>query len=77
MGYYEIEKINSDRLNRKCLVVIKERISEGIRGGGAIPECETAIEYLEKVESQFTGSSKAYTSSLIKSSFLRSTLVAV
>jgi molybdopterin converting factor small subunit len=47
-----------------CLMVIKERISEGIRG--AIPECETVVEYLEKVECQFTGSSKAYASSLIK-----------
>jgi molybdopterin converting factor small subunit len=45
-------------------MVIKERISEGI--WGAIPDCETAVEYLEKVESQFTGSSKAYVSSLIK-----------
>jgi molybdopterin converting factor small subunit len=45
-------------------LVIKERISEGIRG--AIPDCKTAVEYLEKVESQFTGSSKAYASSLIK-----------
>jgi hypothetical protein len=45
-------------------MVIKEWISEGIRG--AILECETAVEYLEKVESQFTGFSKAYTSSLIK-----------
>jgi molybdopterin converting factor small subunit len=42
----------------------KERISEGIQG--AIPEYETNVEYLEKVESQFTGSSKAYASSLIK-----------
>jgi hypothetical protein len=64
MSCYEIEKINWERSNRKCLMVIKERISEGIRG--AIPECETAVEYLEKVESQFTGSSKAYASSLIK-----------
>jgi hypothetical protein len=47
-----------------CLMVIKERISEGIRG--TIPECETTMEYLEKVESQFTGSSKAYASSLTK-----------
>jgi hypothetical protein len=46
-------------------MVIKERISEGI--WGAILECETVVEYLEKVESQFTGSSKAYASSLIKS----------
>jgi hypothetical protein len=64
MSCYEIEKINWERLNRKCLMVIKERISEGIRG--AILECETAVEYLEKVESQFTGSLKAYASSLIK-----------
>jgi hypothetical protein len=64
MSCYEIEKINWERSNRKCLMVIKERISEGIQG--AIPECETAVEYLEKVETQFTGSSKAYASSLIK-----------
>jgi hypothetical protein len=64
MSCYEIKKINWERLNRKCLMVIKERISEGIRG--AILECETAVEYLEKVESQFTGSLKAYASSLIK-----------
>jgi hypothetical protein len=41
---YEIDKINWERSNRKCLMVIKERISKGIRG--AIPECETAVEYL-------------------------------
>jgi hypothetical protein len=46
-------------------MVIKERVLEGIQGGG-IPECETVVEYLEKVESQFTDSSKAYASSLIK-----------
>jgi molybdopterin converting factor small subunit len=64
MSCYEIDKINWERSNRKCLMVIKERISEGIRG--AILECETVVEYLEKVESQFTGSLKAYVSSLIK-----------
>jgi hypothetical protein len=64
MSCYEIDKINGERSNHMCLMVIKERISEGIRG--AIPDCETAVEYLEKVESQFTGSSKAYASSLIK-----------
>jgi hypothetical protein len=64
MSCYEIDNINWVRSNRKCLMVIKERISEGIRG--VIPECETAVEYLEKVKSQFTGSSKAYVSSLIK-----------
>jgi hypothetical protein len=64
MSCYEIEKINWEMSNRKCLMVIKERISEGIRG--AIPECETVVEYLKKVKSQFTGSSKAYASSFIK-----------
>jgi hypothetical protein len=49
MSCYEIKKINCERLNRKCLMVIKERISECIRG--AIPECETVVEYLDKVES--------------------------
>jgi hypothetical protein len=43
---------------------IKERISKGIRR--AILKCKTAVEYLKKVESQFTGSSKAYASSFIK-----------
>jgi hypothetical protein len=45
-------------------MVIKERFSEGIRR--AIRECETIMEYLDKVESQFTDYSKAYASSLIK-----------
>jgi hypothetical protein len=45
-------------------MVIKEKISESIRG--AIPNCATAVEYLEKLESQFTGSSKAYVSTLVK-----------
>jgi hypothetical protein len=35
-------------------------------GGGAIPEGETIVEYLEKVESRITGSSKANVSTLIK-----------
>jgi hypothetical protein len=64
MSCYEIDKINWERSNRKCLMVIKERISEGIQR--AIPDCETVVEYLKKAESQFTGSSKAYASSLIK-----------
>jgi hypothetical protein len=45
-------------------MVIKSSILEAIRG--AIPECDTASEYLKKVESQFTGSSKAYASTLIR-----------
>ena len=45
-------------------MVAKSTISDAIRG--SIPDCDTAIEYLKKVESQFTGSSKAYASTLIK-----------
>jgi hypothetical protein len=33
---------------------------------GAIPDCATAVEYLEKVDIQFIGSSKVYVSTLIK-----------
>ena len=33
---------------------------------GSIPEYTTATEYLKKVESQFTGSLKAYASTLVK-----------
>jgi molybdopterin converting factor small subunit len=64
MECYQIDNINWKRSNCKCLMVIKERISTPI--WGAIPECETTVEYLEKMESQFTGSSKAYVSTLIK-----------
>ena len=45
-------------------MVIKKSISEGIRG--AIPDCATTTEYLEKVKNHFTGSTKAYASTLIE-----------
>jgi hypothetical protein len=45
-------------------MVIKGSIENPIRD--SIPECTTTTEYLKKVESQFTGSSKAYASTLIK-----------
>ena len=61
---YEIDRIRWERSNRKCLMIIRNSITEAIRG--AVPECETAKAYLKKVESQFTGSTKAYASTLIK-----------
>ncbi|RLN35268.1 uncharacterized protein C2845_PM03G23520 [Panicum miliaceum] len=61
---YDLDKAKWDQSNRKCLMVIKSSIVEAIRG--AIPESTTAIDYLRKVESQFTSSSKAYASTLIK-----------
>jgi hypothetical protein len=48
-------------------MVAKATISDAIRG--SIPDYDTATEYLKKVESQFTGSSKAYASTLIKKLF--------
>jgi hypothetical protein len=44
--------------------VAKSTIADPIRG--SIPDCDTTTEYLEKVKNQFTGSSKATTSTLIK-----------
>jgi hypothetical protein len=61
---YDLERAKWDASNRKCLMVIKSSIKEAIRGG--IPNCETAKEYLKKVESQFTSSSKMYASIIIK-----------
>jgi hypothetical protein len=61
---YDLERAKWDAFNRKCFMVIKSSIKEAIRG--RIPDCETAKEYLKKVESQFTGSSKTYASTIIK-----------
>ena len=48
-------------------MVTKSIILDAIRG--SIPDWDTATEYLKKVESQFTDSSKAYASTLIKKLF--------
>jgi hypothetical protein len=61
---YELERAKWDASNRKCILVIKSSLKEAIRGG--IPDFEIAKEYLKKVDSQFTGSSKTYTSTIIK-----------
>jgi hypothetical protein len=61
---YDLERVKWDASNRKCLMVIKSSIKEVIRGG--ISDCEIAKEYVKKVESQFTGSSKTYASTIIK-----------
>jgi hypothetical protein len=61
---YDLDRVKWDSSNRKCLMVIKSSIKDPIRG--LIPEYTTTTEYLKKVESQFTGSSKAYARTLIK-----------
>jgi hypothetical protein len=64
---YDLAHKKWDILNHKCLMVAKSTISDAIRG--SILDYDTATEYLKKVESQFTGSSKAYASTLIKKLF--------
>jgi hypothetical protein len=44
---YDLKCVKRDASNRKCLMVIKSSIMEAIRG--AIPNYETAKEYLKKV----------------------------
>ncbi|XP_066342183.1 uncharacterized protein [Miscanthus floridulus] len=61
---YDLDRAKWDSSNRKCLMVIKGFIEDPIQG--SILECTTATEYLKKVESQFTSSSKAFASTLIK-----------
>jgi hypothetical protein len=61
---YDLERAKWDASNRKCVVVIKSSVMDAIRG--AIPNCEIVKEYLKKVESQFTGSSKTYAIIIIK-----------
>jgi hypothetical protein len=61
---YDLERVKWDASNHKCLMVIKSSTKEVIWGG--IPNYETAKEYLKKVESQFTSSSKTYASTIIK-----------
>jgi hypothetical protein len=60
---YGINKVKWEKSNKKYMMIIKHSMAETIRG--SIPDCATAKEYLEKVVSQFTGSSKAYASSLV------------
>jgi hypothetical protein len=60
---YSINQVKWEKSNKKCMMIIKHSMAETIRG--VIPECVTAKEYLEKVATQFTGSSKAYASSLV------------
>ena len=64
---YDLERKKWDISNRKCLMVAKSTISDAIRW--SIPDYDIATEYLKKVESQFTGSSKTYASTLIKKLF--------
>ena len=50
--------------NKKCLAMIKNTIEPAIVD--SIPECDTVTEYLNRIKSQFTSSSKIYATQLIK-----------
>ena len=53
--------------NKKCIAFIKNTIV------GSIAECASVGEYLEKIKSQFTGSSKIYATQLLKQLVTKST----
>jgi hypothetical protein len=61
---YDLQKQKWVNANKKCVVVIKNMIEPTIMG--SIQECDTIIEYLKRIKSQFYGSSKTYAIQLIK-----------
>jgi hypothetical protein len=61
---FDLQKRQWATANKKCLAVVKNTIDPSIVG--SIGECDTITEYLEKVKSQFHGSSKTYATQLIK-----------
>ena len=52
---YDLEHRKWVTTNKKCLAVIKNMIEPAIVG--SIPEYDTVTEYLNRIKSQFTGSS--------------------
>ena len=56
--------IGSVTANKKYLAVIKNMIEPTIVG--LILECDTVTEYLDRIKSQFTDTSKTYATQLIK-----------
>ena len=61
---YHLEHRKWVTTNKKCMAVIKNTIEPTIVG--SIPECDTVTEYLDRIKSQFTGSSKTHAIQLIK-----------
>ena len=55
---YDLEHRKWVTTNKKCMAVIKNMIEPAIVG--SIPECDTVTEYLDRIKSQFIGSSKTY-----------------
>ena len=61
---YSIDNQKWVNANKKCLAFVKNTIENAIVG--SIGECATVGEYLAKIKSQFTGSSKMYATQLLK-----------
>ena len=63
MGY-TLENQKWVNANKKCMAFIKNTVENAIVG--SIEECTSVGEYLQKIKSQFTGSSKTYATQLLK-----------
>ena len=61
----ELPKWKSD--NKKVMAVIKNTIDPVIES--SLGDCPSVMEYLQKIKSQFTGSSKTYATQLIQQLF--------
>ncbi|XP_051190648.1 uncharacterized protein [Lolium perenne] len=61
---YTLENRKWQAANKKCMAFIKNIIENAIVG--SIAECASVGEYLEKIKSQFTSSSKTYATQLLK-----------
>ena len=61
---YDLESKKWGNANKKCMAFLKNTIEPAIVG--SIAECDSARGYLERIHSQFTGSSKTYATMLIK-----------
>jgi hypothetical protein len=61
---YILENQKWVNANKKCMDFIKNTIENAIVG--SIEECTSVGEFLEKIKSQFTSSSKMYATQLLK-----------
>ena len=61
---YSLENQKWLNANKKCMAFIKNTIENAI--AGSIEECTSVGEFLEKIKSQFTGSSKVFATQLLK-----------
>jgi hypothetical protein len=61
---YALENQKWVNANKKCMSFIINTIENAIVG--SIKECTSVGDFLEKIKSQFTGSSKVYATQLLK-----------